>query len=319
MRVLIADDCPTTRRVLSKHLAEWGYQVTVVRDGEQALRALQAKFAPRLAILDWMMPYVDGPTVCRRMREDTTAPYVYMVILTAKSDHDDLLEAFDASADDFLTKPFNAEELHQRLRAGQRILDLQDKLLASQEVLKFQATHDGLTGVLNRSAVLDALQRELNRATRASRTECWTSLIMADLDHFKLINDRYGHLIGDSVLRGVCERIRTVLRSYDSLGRFGGEEFVMLLPETDLAEASKIAERLRRCVADRPIQAEDFESNVTISLGVATYQGDAPDTTILIRAADEALFQAKLEGRNRVCVTPRIVRAGDATEAELPA
>jgi diguanylate cyclase (GGDEF)-like protein len=300
MRVLIADDCPTTRRVLAKNMVEWGFQPVVARDGAEALRVLQAKFAPRLAILDWMMPYVDGPTVCRKMRENTAAPYVYVIILTAKAEHDDLVAAFDAAADDFLTKPFNTEELRQRLRAGQRILDLQDRLLATQQKLLFQATHDALTGVWNRRAVIDCLQRELNRAQRHSSASNCTSLIMADLDNFKRVNDVHGHLVGDAVLRDVTSRMQNVLRSYDTLGRFGGEEFIVILPETDSDEAERIAERLRADVGREPIVQDDKSVQVTTSLGVATMLEADLDEKMLIRAADQALYRAKEEGRNRV-------------------
>jgi two-component system, cell cycle response regulator len=186
MKILAAEDNPIFQSMLENMLTNWGYEVVMARDGNEALSLLKGKDAPRLALLDWMMPGLDGVEVCRRVRMAGLEPYVYMVLLTARSDSEDLLEAMDAGADDYLTKPFHALELRARLRAGRRIIELQQELLRTREALRQQATHDALTGVLNRAAILEIVQKELARADREGQN---LSLLMVDLDRFKQIND----------------------------------------------------------------------------------------------------------------------------------
>lgn len=297
MRVLVADDCPIMRMRLKKHLTEWGFQPVLVNDGKQAMDALSSKFAPRLAILDWMMPIMDGPTVTRNIRKQEFGPYTYVVMLTARTEADDLISAFAAGIDDFLTKPFNAEELHQRLRAGQRILNLHDKLNQTLETLKFQATHDSLIGIWNRSAILDTLERELNRANRNTKLPESTSIVMLDLDRFKSINDTHGHLAGDKVLVSVGEVIRKSLRSYDYVGRYGGEEFIIILPSTAQEQVKIVVDRIRANIEKTPVQVGGLSIEVTASLGVATAKKDS-DVEEIIKSADEAMYQAKKSGRN---------------------
>src|ERR1700730_5748514 len=198
MRILAAEDNPVFQSVLRGMLTKWGYEVVLACDGNQALSALQVECPPRLAILDWMMPGLDGVEVCRRLRAANREPYIYVLLLTARTDSQDLVEGMEAGADDYLTKPFNATELRARLRAGRRIVELQEELMLAREALRQQATHDGLTGLLNRSAILEVLHNELARAQRESQP---LSLLMVDLDHFKQVNDEFGHLAGDAVLR----------------------------------------------------------------------------------------------------------------------
>jgi diguanylate cyclase (GGDEF)-like protein len=297
MRILIADDCPFARIRLKKHLTDWGFQPVIASDGEQALAALTSKFAPRLAILDWMMPKMDGLAVTQKIREEELGPYTYIVMLTAKTDEDDLISAFAAGIDDFLTKPFNEEELHQRLRAGQRILQLQDQLNDMLVQLKFQATHDSLTGLSNRRSILDSLERELNRASRGIETPGSTSVVLLDIDRFKSINDQFGHLAGDAVLKSVGDIIRKSLRSYDYVGRYGGEEFIIILPATARDQTGIIVERIRENIAEKPIHVGDHNVRVTASLGVVTSH-DETDIEKLIKVADDAMYHAKSSGRN---------------------
>ena len=299
MRVLIADDCPVTRLRLKKHLIEWGFQPILTCDGVQALDALTSRFAPRLAVLDWMMPKMDGPTVTRRLRQEDIGPYAYIVMLTSKNNAEDLVSAFTAGIDDFLTKPFNPEELHQRLRAGQRILHLHDQLNSTLEKLKYQATHDSLTGIWNRRAILDSLERELNRASRQVRPQEATSIVLLDIDRFKSINDNFGHVAGDKVLREIGSIVKKSLRSYDYIGRYGGEEFVIILPSTARNQVEIIVERIRANIANTPIDIGDGKTiNVTACLGVATADNENSDVEQLIRQADKAMYEAKSHGRN---------------------
>ena len=288
MRILAAEDNPVFQSMLRTLLKKWGYEAILARDGNEAWQALESEDAPRLAVLDWMMPGMDGVQVCRRVRSLNREPYIYILLLTARTDSQDLVEGMDAGADDYLTKPFNAHELRVRLRAGRRILDLQD-------ALRRQATHDGLTGLLNRNSILDRLEEELARNERESKS---VSLLMVDLDHFKSINDTYGHLSGDAVLRETAARMRAVARSYDSLGRYGGEEFLVVLPGCDLPAAIAHAERLREAIASLPFSLSPHQLSVTCSVGVMNSNGLTAES--MIRRADENLYEAKSHGRNRV-------------------
>ena len=279
-------------------LEKWGYEVIIARDGEEALRVLQADEAPRLAILDWMMPKVDGVDVCRRVRSVGREPYIYILLLTARTESGDLVEAIDAGADDYLTKPFNAPELRARLRAGQRILNLQEQLLAAREALRQEATHDGLTGLLNRRAILGLLQIELERAAREVQP---VAVLMVDLDHFKAINDRHGHMAGDAALRETANRLMTSVRRYDSVGRYGGEEFLVVLPGCNGDGALAQAERLRQAVASEPFSIATQSLPITCSIGVAWRPASSRcDTDTLVRESDLGLYGAKESGRNRI-------------------
>jgi len=293
VRILIAEDDAVSRRLLEATLKRWGYDVVVAEDGTGAWEVLQQEDAPRLAILDWVMPGLDGPQICRAVRGLRGQRYIYLLLLTAKSDKADLVKGLEAGADDFLSKPFDAQELRARLRAGMRILEL-------QETLRVQATRDALTGLWNRAATLDFLHRELSRASRQATP---ISLIMADIDHFKRINDTHGHLVGDMVLREVARRLASAVRSYDVVGRFGGEEFLIVLPACALHHAVEKAESLRLCASQEPVVTSAGPLPVTLSLGVAVGElAMATDSDSLLRAADAALYRAKSGGRNRVAL-----------------
>ncbi|MBV8732555.1 MAG: diguanylate cyclase [Acidobacteriia bacterium] len=297
MKILAAEDNPISQSMLRSMLTKWGYEVITATDGNEAWRALQMPDAPQMAILDWMMPGQDGVEVCRQLRAVGREPYTYVLLLTARSDAQDLVEALDAGADDYLTKPFNSSELRARLRAGRRIVELQAQLLEAQEALRERATHDGLTRLYNRSAILEILRQELARATRDPQP---LSIVMADLDHFKEINDTHGHLTGDEVLREASRRMKAAMRSYDSIGRYGGEEFLAVLPGCDGSNAWLMSERLRRNVGDENFVVGDIRLPITCSLGCATQpMGMSWDADSLIRLADGALYGAKHGGRNR--------------------
>jgi diguanylate cyclase (GGDEF)-like protein len=288
MRVLAAEDNPVFQSMLRTMLTKWGYQAVMARDGNEAWHILESPDAPRLAVLDWMMPGLDGVEICRRVRSLRREPYIYILLLTARTESQDLIEGMDAGADDYLTKPFNAHELRVRIRAGRRILDLQD-------ALRQQATHDGLTGLLNRNSILDKLAEEISRSMRQDEP---VAVLMADLDRFKLVNDTYGHLAGDAVLREAARRLKAASRSYDAVGRYGGEEFLVVLPGCDGAQAMKQCERLREAIASEPFPIEGGSLTVTCSLGVAST--DRTPSARLVHCADEALYQAKSGGRNRM-------------------
>ena len=298
--VLIAEDDAVFRRVLGAWLEKWGYTVTVTSDGQQAWEVLQKEDAPKLAILDWMMPGMYGTELCRKTRAMTGTPYRYLLLLTAKTEKQDVIAGLEAGADDYLSKPFDSNELRARLRVGQRILDLQDQLITAQDALRFQATHDSLTGLLNHGALLDTLHRELERAKRMQTA---LGVIMVDLDHFKNVNDTLGYLAGDEVLHAVAQRLVTAVRAYDSVGRSGGEEFIVLAPGCAPPELITQAERMRAMIAGDQFSTSAGQIRLTASFGVAgvsVMAGDNRERDSLLSAADGALYQAKAKGRNRV-------------------
>ena len=265
MRVLIAEDDPVSRRLLEVFLAKWGYQVVVAEDGDQAWGILQQPDSPRLVVLDWMMPGLSGPELCRQIRSQGQEPYTYVLLLTARSQKQDLIAGMEAGADDYLTKPFDAQELNVRLRAGRRILELQAELVAAREALREQATRDALTWLWNRSAIMEILGRELAKAEREASA---VGLIMADLDHFKRINDTWGHIAGDAVLREAARRLQASVRVYDAVGRYGGEEFLIVIPGATSSAAVHLGERLRFAINREPVRLCDRSLSITLSLGV---------------------------------------------------
>jgi diguanylate cyclase (GGDEF)-like protein len=296
MKILISDDDPVTRRLLETILTEWGHEVVATEDGKEALQVLRSEDPPTLAILDWIMPELDGIEVCRQVREWGDVPYIYIIMLTVKDSQEDMIEGLEAGADDYITKPVDTQELRVRLRAGQRILDLQDAFLTTQKILQNRATQDALTELWNRFKILQILEHELNRSGREGVP---VAILLADLDNFKEVNDTFGHVAGDAVLREVAHRLQSSLRSYDSIGRYGGEEFLIILPGCDAWRCLKVAERLRSRICEQSVSTPELTVSLTVSLGGAT--SDAfmgVDATTLIRMADAALHRAKAKGKN---------------------
>lgn len=310
--VLVADDDPICRRLFEKRLQDWGYRVIAVEDGNKAWDALQEpQSSPSLVIMDWLMPGIDGIELCRRIRQSQQGSYRYLLLVSGKDEKRDVVEGLDAGADDYLTKPFDVGELRARVRAGMRILSLQQQLLKAQEDLRFQATHDALTGLWSRGAVLDLLQRELRRGRRSG---AGTGILMIDLDHFKKINDSYGHLAGDVVLKEIAGRIGHAVRSYDFVGRYGGEEFIAVLSDCSPADLQMVAERARLAVSDTPVSAIPNGLSVTVSIGGVVAYDCAAELEVL-SMADAALYEAKRSGRNRVVMGPRSVVPEDVRHA----
>ncbi|CUI08585.1 GGDEF domain-containing protein [Massilia antarctica] len=304
MKVLVADDDPISVLYLQDVLSEWGYEVVVAADGLSAEAILLQADGPLLAVLDWMMPGLDGTDVCHNIRQAGLERYVYMIMLTSRTETEFIVAAMNAGADDYVAKPFIAEEMRVRLRAGRRIVDLEQEL-------RRQATRDALTGIFNRGAILDVLQKEIARRVR---TPDFLSVIFADLDHFKRINDTYGHLAGDEVLREAARRMAATLRNYDSFGRYGGEELLAVLPDCDPEGALIVAERMRGAMADATVPTAYGDVAVTVSIGIASVNhADAVEMSDLLHRADGALYAAKLRGRNCVSVATTDGRAGPAS------
>lgn len=298
MKILIADDSIVSRHLLDATLRSWGYDVIVATDGIEAWNELQKDGCPSLAILDWVMPGLTGPEVCHLVRKRAREQYTYILLLTSKSLKEDLIEGMEAGADDYVTKPFDRHELKVRLRSGIRIIDLQSQLLAAREALREQATKDSLTRIWNRSSILEILERELARSEREERP---LGLLLADLDKFKSVNDNYGHCAGDAVLREAVRRMQSSIRPYDAIGRYGGEEFLIVLPGCDEACTFGQAERLRRELSQDELRIGETPLRLTASFGATSaIPGIRTPGELLIRTADEALYRAKREGRDRV-------------------
>jgi two-component system, cell cycle response regulator len=299
MRILLAEDSAVYRHLISGHLTEWGFDLVTAKDGAEAWILLQQPDAPTLVLLDWVLPGIDGIELCRRIRRDAVpGSYTYTVLLSGKDGKDDLLEGLQAGADDYLVKPFEPLELKARLFAGKRILTLQRELIEARESLRMAATYDFLTRLLNRGEIVALLDRELLRGTREKRP---IGIILADIDHFKNINDSFGHLAGDAVLAEVAKRLKSDLRAYDGAGRYGGEEFLLILPGCDLATTMRRADDIRQLVSAEAIMIGKDARKVTVSMGatVAEFEGKT-GIEVLLGEADTALYRAKENGRDRV-------------------
>jgi two-component system cell cycle response regulator len=295
VKTLIAEDEPVSRRVLEAFLRKWGYDVLVTCDGSEAWEILQKPDAPNLVISDWMMPNMNGPDLCRRIREMERSNYAYFILLTAKGRKEDVIQGFQAGADDFLVKPFDKEELKYRVRIGERIIRLEQQIL-------HLATTDSLTGVLNRRAFMERIEEEIHRSVRENSH---LSLLLTDIDYFKKINDNYGHQTGDLVLQRFTDQLTRSSRPYDFVGRYGGEEFVVSLPGAGMPQSRAVADRMRKRVEEMKIMPQDGPEpiRITASFGVTSLSMDLEENAdSLIKRADEAMYRAKREGRNRVCV-----------------
>ena len=297
-RILVVDDNQDNIEIIATRLRYRGYEILEAGDGEQAL-ALVREAAPDLILLDVMLPDIDGYEISRRIKGADDLPFIPIILVTARDSTQDKVAGLDAGADDYLTKPINFPELEARVRSMLRIKRLQDELEEKNRELERLSISDGLTGLFNHRHIHGLLAEEFERVARTN--DCM-SVAMFDLDHFKSVNDTYGHQAGDRVLVELADILREVARDVDRLGRYGGEEFMALLPETCIDDAAVFVERVRREVARRPFDVGGDEPlHMTLSAGVATY----PHETIravesLVRLADQALYTAKETGRNRV-------------------
>ena len=304
--VLVAEDHPATRRLLEKILTKAGYAVTGARNGREALEQFQSTFYP-IVLVDWIMPEMDGLKLCESLRTCSNPGYVYIIFLTARDSKDDVVQALETGADDYVTKPFNQNELLARIRTGMRVLALERSLKTAYEEIKTLSLIDPLTGVYNRGYLNDHLIQEIKRSLRYGHP---FHIVLCDIDHFKQVNDRYGHQAGDEVLKIFAKGVKDSIRQkIDWVARYGGEEFVMVLPETDAPGAFAVAERLRKTVAQKRYRIQGNMIRITASWGISGFGPDPSCGSItadtLLNEADRCLLTAKREGRHRVRATWR--------------
>lgn len=296
-KVLVADDSPVSRKLVESTLCSKQYPLLLAQSGQEAL-ALFAQHKPAVVITDWMMPDLSGLELCQKIRADSRKSYTYIILLTSISEKDSLVQGLAAGADDYLTKPFNPDELLARVGVGKRIIDLQRKIEAQNRLLEELALTDPLTGLPNRRAVQDHATMQLNSAARHG-FPYWVA--MADLDHFKRVNDTFGHEAGDFVLKRFAEILKANTRASDICGRMGGEEFILVMTYAGKENMQLVVERIRRqfeaekfCFGGHPV-------TVTASFGIAGFDGqERPDFNEIVTRADAALYSAKRAGRNQM-------------------
>ncbi len=296
MKILIAEDDFISCKALENNLKEWGYEVVVTRDGNEAWELARTNDI-RLAILDWNMPGIDGIELSRKIRNEyqkEDSKYIYIILLTGRGGQDDIIQGLSTGADDYMTKPYSFVELKYRVQNGERIIKNEDKRIRL-------ASLDNLTKLWNRNKVFDFLDTELKRGERENTP---TGVVMIDIDHFKRINDRYGHLIGDEVLVEVADRLRSAIRPYDRIGRYGGDEILVVLPNCGNKEAKNIAKRLYDSVANEKIPTEVGSLKINISIGCVSNEKFLQVSRMeLIQASDNALLSAKKKGRDRIILS----------------
>ncbi len=296
MKVLIAEDDMTSRIILDSVLKKWGFTPVLTCNGKEAWEVMQSKEAPRLAVLDWQMPEMNGIEVCQKIREIDTSDPPYLILLTSKDEKKDIVKGLQAGANDFISKPYDNKELQARINVGQRMVKLQFELGNAYRALKHEAMHDSLTSIFNRRAIIDLLEKEIARAKREKTGLC---VGVCDLDYFKKVNDTYGHQIGDEVLIAFTQFVSDKLRLNDHVGRIGGEEFLIVASGYKDLQKDALFERLCEYVRKSEITTEKGSISITVSIGVARYKG-VENVDGLVAAADTALYHAKKTGRDRV-------------------
>lgn len=315
LTILAVDDDPLTLLYLKKMLADDSRRILTASNGKKALE-LAFNHRPHLLITDWRMPKLNGIDLCRILRKTKKTQHVYIIMLTGCEADDELVEAFNAGADDYIVKPFTPKVLQARISSGERLIRYQQTIRRDRDIIEQYATElaaanrklqnmamtDFLTGLPNRR---NALIRLKNLIAEMDRYEESLSCIMADIDHFKKINDTYGHDCGDMVLKKVASILEEKARSYDMVSRWGGEEFLIVCARSNRLESFQLAHRLRLAVEKHEFKfTEEHRGHVTISIGIATWSPDFINEDELIKEADNCLYLAKKHGRNRVIAIP---------------
>jgi len=307
MKVLIAEDDVISSRAIETYMNQWGYETTVINNGEEAWQAFQTNLQNiynqeeksfRIAILDWEMPGMNGIDLCkkiRRLSKQEKEIYVYIILLTGKNSQEEIIKGLSSGADDYITKPFDTMELRVRLKNAERIILTQDRE-------RLRATTDNLTQIWSRNKILEFLKEEVEREGRYGEI---VGLIMIDIDFFKKINDNYGHPVGDQVLRKVADRLKNSMRRYDKIGRYGGDEFIAVFPRCGHEQVKSVAERLRKSICRKKINTDSGPMKITVSIGGTCSQNHPSiSSEELIKISDKALMLAKKKGRNNSMTLP---------------
>lgn len=297
LKILVADDDPVSRKRVMHQVGKLGHIVKECEDGLNTWSCVHSVEPPDMIILDWNMPGMTGVEVCQKIRRQKSLQYTYIIMLTARKDPQDIVEGMESGADDFISKPFVLEEFKVRLRAGERIIRLNRQMHRANGCLELLASRDPLTGLWNRAYILNFLEKELSRSLRNG-----SSLFIAimDVDHFKRINDGYGHPAGDVVLKEMGGRLSGSIREQDYVGRFGGEEFLLILTDAGNSSLQSLGERYVNLISSAPYHFEGVTHSLSASFGwYQTCPGDNSTVKEIIRKADLALYKAKANGRNR--------------------
>jgi diguanylate cyclase (GGDEF)-like protein len=297
MKILIADDKKSTRFMLKKYITDWGHTAVEASDGDKAWEVLNQEDGPRIAILDWIMPEINGVQICARLNDRKNLPFIYTILMTSKNSEQDLIFALENGAHNFQTKPISPGELHSYINVGIRLVQADDKLKEYAEKMEHLARIDHLTNVNNRRYFFEESNNAIKLCSRHNRD---LSVLMLDIDHFKHVNDQYGHAAGDQVLKNVAKTCKINLRSTDIIGRIGGEEFAITLPETNLDDAQIIAEKMRKFIEEMVSKVDENCICVTASFGATVMNSKDNQIDDLLHRSDEALYEAKENGRNRV-------------------
>lgn len=295
MKVLVTEDSAVYQHLLVSQLSEWGLDVEVVADAETALPAISAAQKPMLLLIDWELPRMSGLELLSEVRQLHRKHYVYAIVLTARGDKGDMVKALNAGADDYLVKPFHSEELQARIQVAQRTLALHEELVTANERLEILASRDPLTDLYNRRGFLIAFHQERLRALRSKSS---ITLVICDIDRFKQVNDSYGHGFGDGVIRLVARELQRSSRGSDIVARIGGDEFLVVLPESKSTGGEALAKRVQKGIQERN---EIPEVPISLSFGIAEMNLAQSDEEAMAMA-DAALYAAKREGRNRYSI-----------------
>lgn len=295
-KLLLVEDDQDYRQLLEKKLKSSGYDVISASNGLKALELMEIHEI-RLLITDWSMPIMSGLDLIKSVRSDTSKPYVYIIVLSAYSTIKDIVKGIDVGSDDYLTKPFSFIELEARIKIGERIINLESRLQNSINEQLHMAQIDHLTKIFNRRYLFEIGEQLFNQGQRYKHQ---MALLMIDIDRFKNVNDTHGHHIGDETLISIARRFSESIREVDILGRFGGEEFIVLMPETKAKGAQIVAERMRASISAEPLKTSGPKISLTISVGIAVQESATENLEALVKKADVALYQSKRAGRNRV-------------------
>jgi len=295
MKILIADDDPISRRLVEHTVIKSGHSPVLASNGTEAWKILQSNDAPQVAILDWVMPEMDGLEICHAIRSNKDNPYVYIILATACDSKQDLLKGMEAGADSYIAKPFSVQELTAHIRAAVRVLEVQEELASAKKALELKATHDPLTGLPNRLLLGEKLKSNIASARRSG---LMLAVMFLDLNKFKTVNDTLGHKAGDELLKKVADRLKRSVRETDTVTRIGGDEFVIILSDIQSRNAAETVAKKILAEISKPFNLNRKNYFISASIGISLYPWDGTDGETLIRTADTAMYTAKQKGEN---------------------